>query len=189
MVIEVEWCNEIVDLCFKNLEILNGLKWSLLKNGNWHLTTLKENQKDKDNTTIKQNKILIIQYSLEEITLDDIKCSYCNETKCISQTIGIHRAPEILVINLMRFNNGNENKKLNTFIKFPINGLIIKEGSTNQNIEYKLYGVINYIDTSEKGYYNCIIKTAETKWIKFNILQIEEINEDEETIVTLAPIR
>ena len=188
-VIKVEWCNEIVDLCFKNLEILNGLKCSLSKkNGNWHLTTLKENQ--KDNTTIKQEKILmekldnLIQYSLEEIKLDDIKCSYCNETKCISQTIGIHRAPEILVINLTRFKNGNENKKLNTFIKFPINGLMIKEGLTRQNIEYDLYGVINYIDKTEKGYYNCIIKTAETKWIKFNILQIEEVNEDEEIIVT-----
>ena len=92
--------------------------------------------------------------------------------------------PEILIVDLKRFNNRNQ--KNNKFIDAPLNNLDLSKyviGYNKTSYIYELYGVSNHMGGSQGGHYTAHVKNASGKWYLFNDTQVKEIT-DESKIVT-----
>ena len=87
--------------------------------------------------------------------------------------------PNILIIDLKRFNNFN--KKINTIIDFPINDLDLRKYVTGYDKEtyiYDLFGITNHSGGCLGGHYTCFVKNANNKWYYYNDTNVSEIGEN-----------
>ena len=89
--------------------------------------------------------------------------------------------PEILIIDLKRWNNYNGYTKNNIYVDIPIKDLNMNKYSYNNNeFElYDLYGICNHIGNINGGHYTSYIKNANNKWYSFDDNTVNNINGSE----------
>ena len=87
--------------------------------------------------------------------------------------------PEILIIDLKRFNNYN--RKINTLVNFPLTNLDLSKyilGYSKETYIYNLFGICNHSGNCNGGHYFSYIKNANNKWYSFNDTHISVIHEN-----------
>ena len=121
------------------------------------------------NQGIKLEK-LFEEFSKEE-KLDKenkYKCENCKNELEANKKIEIYHIPKVLIIHLKRFNN---NKKINTFIEFPLTDLNIQPFIKSEDIvsKYDLFGVINHFGSMEYGHYTSFcLNYKDDNWYEYN---------------------
>ena len=131
----------------------------------------------------------------EKLDKDNLwKCPKCNKHSQATKKLELYNMPKVLIIHLKRFNN---NKKINTFIDFPLTNLdlnkyINKEskGSSNNihELKYDLIGVINHYGSMEYGHYTSFCKNMhDNKWYEFNDKLVKEIQPGKEYETIVSP--
>jgi len=98
-----------------------------------------------------------------------------NKKENVNKNLIFWSLPEILIIDLKRWDFFNEYKKNNTYVDIPINDFNMNKYSYNNKFElYDLYGICNHIGDINGGHYTAYIKNANTKWYIFddNIVNI-----------------
>lgn len=86
--------------------------------------------------------------------------------------------PNVLIIDLKRYNNSN--KKKNLLVDISLNDVDFSKyvkGYNPDSYIYDLYGVANHSGGVKGGHYTANIRTANGKWYNFNDTIINEINE------------
>ena len=133
------------------------------------------------NQEIKLEK-LISEFSKEEkLDRDNLyKCEQCHQESEANKKIEIYHVPKILIIHLKRFNN---NKKINTFIEYPLTDLDISNYvQSKDNIsKYDLFGVINHFGSIEYGHYTSYcFNYHDNIWYEFNDRIVNKIPKEKE---------
>jgi ubiquitin carboxyl-terminal hydrolase 8 len=85
--------------------------------------------------------------------------------------------PNILIIDLKRFNNNFQKNQIN--VNFPIDELDLSNfviGYKKDNYKYELYGICNHSGGVLGGHYTSYVKNANGKWYHFNDTNINEVN-------------
>lgn len=107
----------------------------------------------------------------------DVKynCSNCKTKTSVSKKLSILKFPNVLAIQLKRFEHTQSSIKLENFIKFP-NFLNMSEFSTSYQLDnqidpklnYELFGIICHIGSVNTGHYVAVIKNNKGEWFKFD---------------------
>lgn len=95
--------------------------------------------------------------------------------------------PEILVIDIKRFNNRNVKNKC--LVTFPLNELNLSKyviGYNSESYVYELYGVCNHSGNVNGGHYTCHIKNSNGKWYHFNDATVSEVKTETAIISSKA---
>ena len=101
-----------------------------------------------------------------------------NKKQDVYKTIMFWSLPNILIIELKRFNNYN--KKINTLVNSPINNLDLSRyiiGYNKSQYVYDLIGVINHTGECYGGHYNSIIKNT-NNWYLYDDDVVNIINNE-----------
>lgn len=103
-----------------------------------------------------------------------------NQKEDINKRILFWNLPNILIIDLKRFDNSN--KKINSIVNFPINDLDLSKyviGYNKESFKYDLYGICNHSGLTMGGHYFANVKNANGKWYNFNDTNVKEISEND----------
>jgi len=95
--------------------------------------------------------------------------------------------PNILVIDLKRFNSNGQKKQ--TLVSYPLDNLDLSKyivGYKKDRYIYELYGVCNHSGNVLGGHYTSYIKNANNKWYHFNDTSVSEVGINESIISTKA---
>ena len=87
--------------------------------------------------------------------------------------------PDILIIELKRYTNGNS--KLHTLVTTPLIDIDFSKyvlGYNDENFIYDLYGTGNHSGSVYGGHYTANIKNMNGKWYSFNDTFIDEISDN-----------
>ena len=195
-----------IDLEEKEIDILLNLKTERDKNMDkltivWNPKYLKKVGKLTDvnlydicdkiyqkstNKDIKLEKLLSDFSKEEKLDKDNLyKCNNCNEESEANKKIEIYHVPKILIIHLKRFNN---NKKINTFIDYPLTDLDINKyiKSNDRVSKYDLFGVINHFGSLNYGHYTSYcLNYHDNNWYEYNDRIVNKITKlkEKDTIV------
>jgi ubiquitin carboxyl-terminal hydrolase 8 len=118
-------------------------------------------------------------YYVEGEILDGENAWYNEDTKekiNIRKKIQFWSFPNILVIDLKRFNSKNQKNQI--FVTFPIDNLDLTKyviGYKKDSYHYELYGVCNHSGNVLGGHYTAFVKNANKKWYCFNDTSISEV--------------
>ena len=107
------------------------------------------------------------------------KCDKTNKYYDADQITKIWKYPQIMIINLKRF-DFNQNK-INVNIDFPIKNLNLSNfciGYNNNKSIYDLYAICNHRGSLNNGHYYAYCKHKNNKWYNFNDSDIKEIKEE-----------
>lgn len=109
------------------------------------------------------------------------KCSKCNKYVDATKKIYMWESPNILIIQLKRFNNCNyKQNKIQTTIKYPFNNLSMDSFFCSHNphkCKYDLYAVINHMGSLNYGHYIAMTKNQfDNQWYEFNDENVNRIN-------------
>ena len=107
------------------------------------------------------------------------KCDKTNKYYDAEQITKIWKYPQIMIINLKRF-DFNQNK-INVNIDFPIKNLNLSNfciGYNNNKSIYDLYAICNHRGSLNNGHYYAYCKHKNNKWYNFNDSDIKEIKEE-----------
>ena len=114
-----------------------------------------------------------------------INCEGCNMKRTCHKRQIFKSLPNILVINLKRFEfdyNTMLKSKLNNYFEFPFE-LDMKEylieNHQEINTKYELTGITIHFGFSDYGHYYDLIKSPDGKWYKFNDNYVTEFDEKE----------
>ncbi|RWR87325.1 Ubiquitin carboxyl-terminal hydrolases family 2 [Cinnamomum micranthum f. kanehirae] len=95
-------------------------------------------------------------------------CEKCKEKFPFERRVTIDQAPEVAVLHLKR--STSENKKINNFVKYPLeldlqHFLSKPSGNDNAESKYDLYAVLVHHGTStDFGHYFCFIRSSQGSW-------------------------
>jgi len=95
--------------------------------------------------------------------------------------------PNILVIDLKRFNSNGQKKQM--LVSYPLDDLDLSKyiiGYKKENYIYELYGVCNHSGNVLGGHYTSYVKNANNKWYHFNDTSVSEVGMNETIISTKA---
>ena len=95
--------------------------------------------------------------------------------------------PNILVIDLKRFNSNNRKNQI--LVTFPLDNLDLSKyvvGYKKESFVYELYGICNHSGNVMGGHYTAYIKNANGKWYHFNDTSVKEVNDLNELISVKA---
>ena len=99
-----------------------------------------------------------------------------NKKENIRKKISFWSFPNVLVIDLKRFNSKNQkNQKL---VTFPLDNLNLSNyviGYKKKSYIYELYGVCNHSGSVLGGHYTAFVKNANGKWYHFNDTKVSEV--------------
>ena len=101
-----------------------------------------------------------------------------NKKEDVYKYLNFWNFPNILIIDLKRFNNFN--KKINTNIDFPIKDLDLRKyvcGYDKETYIYDLFGVTNS-GGCLGGHYTSFVKNANNNWYHFNDTNVSQISEN-----------
>jgi len=118
-------------------------------------------------------------YYVEGEILDGENAWYNEDTKekiNIRKKIQFWSFPNILVIDLKRFNSRNQKNQI--LVSFPIDDLDLSNyviGYKKESYHYELYGVCNHSGNVLGGHYTAYVKNANKKWYHFNDTSISEV--------------
>jgi len=99
-----------------------------------------------------------------------------NEKVHIRKKISFWSFPNILAIDLKRFNNRFQKNKI--YVTFPIDELDLSPyviGYKKNTFKYELYGVCNHSGGVMGGHYTSYVKNANGKWYHFNDTSVSEV--------------
>jgi ubiquitin carboxyl-terminal hydrolase 8 len=105
----------------------------------------------------------------------------------ISKNISFWSFPNILAIDLKRFNY--QNKKNQILVTFPIDNLNLSEyvvGYKKEEYIYDLYGICNHSGGVLGGHYTAFIKNANRRWYHYNDTHVNEITKISDLITPKA---
>jgi ubiquitin carboxyl-terminal hydrolase 8 len=125
------------------------------------------------------NLIECFNYYVEGEILDGENAWYNEDTKekiNIRKKIQFWSFPNILVIDLKRFNSRNQKNQI--LVSFPIDDLDLSNyviGYKKESYHYELYGVCNHSGNVLGGHYTAYVKNANKKWYHFNDTSISEV--------------
>jgi ubiquitin C-terminal hydrolase len=95
--------------------------------------------------------------------------------------------PNILVIDLKRFNSNGQKKQM--LVSYPLDNLDLSKyiiGYKKERYIYELYGVCNHSGNVLGGHYTSYVKNANNKWYHFNDTSVSEVGINESIISTKA---
>ena len=110
-----------------------------------------------------------------------------NEKINIKKRIQFWSLPNILVIDLKRFNNRFQKNQI--LVTFPTDLLDLSNyviGYKKDKYKYELYGVCNHSGGLMGGHYTAYVKNANGKWYHFNDTSVSEVGLNESIISTKA---
>jgi ubiquitin carboxyl-terminal hydrolase 8 len=116
---------------------------------------------------------------VEGEVLDGENAWYNDETKeriNIRKKILFWSLPNILVIDLKRFNARNQKNQI--LVTFPLDDLDLTKyviGYKKESYHYELYGVCNHSGGVLGGHYTAYVKNANGKWYHFNDTSVSEV--------------
>jgi ubiquitin C-terminal hydrolase len=108
--------------------------------------------------------------------IDDIFNENTKKKETMTKSISFWSFPNILVIDIKRFNY--QNRKNQILVTFPLENLDLSKyvSGYNQNTYvYDLYAVCNHSGSSLGGHYTSFIKNANGKWYHFNDTSVTEL--------------
>lgn len=122
-------------------------------------------------------------YTEEETIGGDncLKIDGTNEKIPVKKQIQFWNFPDILVIDLKRFDSMN--KKNQIMVDFPLKNLNLSKYVVGYNAEsyiYDLYGVCNHSGSSFGGHYTSFVKNANDKWYYYNDTNVVEVLVEEQ---------
>lgn len=106
-----------------------------------------------------------------------------NAKQSVYKSIKFWSLPNILIVDLKRFNNSN--KKVNTLVTSPFTNLDLTKyvvGYDSHTYKYDLFGITNHSGGCLGGHYTAFVKNANNKWYHFNDTNVNEV--DESKIIT-----
>ena len=109
--------------------------------------------------------------------LDGVKSEKTGEKYAAKKRLMFWSFPNILVIDIKRFNSNN--KKNQVFIDFPLENLDLSKyviGYNNESYVYDLYAVCNHSGSSLGGHYTSFVKNANGKWYHYNDTSVSEVS-------------
>jgi len=108
--------------------------------------------------------------------IENYKDENTNEFVNIRKRILFWSFPNILAIDLKRFNNRAQ--KNQSYVNFPIDDLDLSQyviGYKKEIYKYELYGVCNHSGSTMGGHYTSYVKNANGKWYHFNDTSVSEV--------------
>ena len=102
-----------------------------------------------------------------------------NEKQDVNKQITFWSLPKIMVLTLKRFTN--QNKKNNTIVDFPLEGLDLSEfvrGYNRESYVYNLYGICNHLGGPMGGHYTSFVRNMNNKWYHCNDTNISEVKDN-----------
>ena len=105
-------------------------------------------------------------------------CDKCKKHQEALKTLEIYRAPKYLIIQFKRFKIKTNstitgwlsNKKITTFVDYPINNLDIRKyviGPEKEKAIYDLYGIVEHFGSLSSGHYIALCKNL-GRWIEYD---------------------
>jgi ubiquitin carboxyl-terminal hydrolase 2/21 len=127
------------------------------------------------------------EYYVEGETIENYTDEESNEKVSIKKRLLFWSFPNILSIDLKRFNNRSLKNQIH--VTFPIDELDLSPyviGYKKDNYKYELYGVCNHSGSTMGGHYTAFVKNANGKWYHFNDTSVSEIGVPESIITPKA---
>lgn len=96
----------------------------------------------------------------------------------VKKKISYWSMPNILVLDLKRFNALNHNNKNQILVDFPLTDLDLSKyvlGYKKDSYVYDLYGICNHSGGTFGGHYTAFVKNANGKWYHFNDTNVHEV--------------
>lgn len=121
--------------------------------------------------------------------IENYKDEETNEVVSIKKRILFWTFPNILAIDLKRFNNTGQKNQIH--ITFPIEELDLSEyvvGYKKNTYKYELYGVCNHSGGVNGGHYTSYVKNANGKWYHYNDTSVSQVGVIESIISPKAYI-
>lgn len=126
-------------------------------------------KKEDNNQNINIYDLLNDFVKMEELSNDNNwKCNKCKNNETSQKFIYIWKCPDVLIIQLKRFDAfGN---KINTHIDIPFELDIGNYSSkyNNKNTKYNLYSICNHIGNLDGGHYYSYCKDRHNTWREFD---------------------
>jgi len=99
------------------------------------------------------------------------------EKQSVYKKIVYWSLPDILIIDIKRFNN--KNNKNQSLIEFPLENMDLSKyviGYKRESYIYDLYGICNHSGSALGGHYTSFVKNANGKWYHFNDTSVAEVS-------------
>ena len=115
--------------------------------------------------------------------IENYKDEETNEKVNIRKKILFWSFPNILAIDLKRFNNRFQKNQI--YVTFPLDNLDLSPyviGYKKDNFKYELYGVCNHSGGVMGGHYTSYVKNANGKWYHYNDTSVSEVGINESII-------
>jgi ubiquitin carboxyl-terminal hydrolase 8 len=122
-------------------------------------------------------------YYVEGEIIENFLHEETNEKISIKKRILFWSFPNILAIDLKRFNNRFQKNQI--YVSFPLDNLDLSPyviGYKKSNYKYELYGVCNHSGGVMGGHYTSYVKNANGKWYHFNDTSVTEVGLNESII-------
>lgn len=108
-------------------------------------------------------------------------CSTCKSQVRALKTYEMYKAPEYLVLHLMRFKSKQfQNEKNSAFVDFPLSDLDLSEVliSSEKPPLYNLYAVSNHFGGLGGGHYTAYIKHSDV-WFELDDSRVSQVNPEQ----------
>jgi len=115
--------------------------------------------------------------------IENYKDEHSGENINIKKKILFWSFPNILAIDLKRFNNKFQKNQI--YVDFPLDDLNLTPyviGYKKESYKYELYGVCNHSGGVMGGHYTSYIKNANNNWYHFNDTSVTEVKSAESVI-------
>ena len=118
---------------------------------------------------------------VEGETLENENAWYNEATKSkqnVKKKISYWSLPNILVIDIKRFNSNNVKNQI--LVDFPLEDLNLSKyviGYKKDSYVYTLYGICNHSGNVFGGHYTSYVKNANDKWYHFNDTNVSEVKD------------
>lgn len=122
-------------------------------------------------------------FYVEGEVIENYKDEETNELINIRKRILFWSFPNILAIDLKRFNNRGQKNQI--YVSFPMDDLDLSSyvvGYKKDKYIYELYGVCNHSGGVMGGHYTAYVKNANGKWYHFNDTLVSEVGLNESII-------
>jgi len=119
--------------------------------------------------------------------IENFKDEETNELITIRKRILFWSFPNILAIDLKRFNDRSQKNQI--YITFPLDELDLSPyviGYKKDNFKYELYGVCNHSGSTMGGHYTSYVKNANGKWYHYNDTSVSEVGINESIVSSKA---
>ncbi|CAF0965270.1 unnamed protein product [Rotaria sp. Silwood1] len=140
-------------------------------------------------------KITLYECLREFISKEYLDDSWlCEQNTCRRKTKAVkklqfHTLPPVLIIQLKRFVSQNQRqKKVKTFVEYPIDELDLTDLSASQHAIYDLISVSNHMGSISNGHYTAYarVKTSTDRWYEFDDAVVSAISSNSDVVTANA---